>query len=173
MAQAAMVGMMGASLLMQVSAEYKAGQEEAYALELEGKQDEVSVIQLEADRKRDLARVLASQNAEAGAGNIAFFEGSPLAIMQEDIKTEQEYTDREKYEYGLRKRVRRRRARNVKDASYVKMVSGLLMGGSAMAGSVGGGGTKPTRMGTSITQAGYKPKQTGVQFSGTSGQRVG
>jgi hypothetical protein len=148
-----MVGMMGASMLLNASQSVKAGREEAYRLELEGKQDEVATIGRETDRKRELAKVLASQNASAGAGGIMAFEGSPLAIMQEDIKLEGEYTEREEYEAGLRHRIRRRAGRNAKDAGYIKAISGLLMSGSSMAGSMGGGGKS---MGTSATGSGTK-----------------
>ena len=54
--------------------------------ETAAKQEDLAATQREVDRKQRLAEALASQNAKAGAGGIAAFEGSPLTILQEDIR---------------------------------------------------------------------------------------
>jgi hypothetical protein len=58
-------------------------------------QEELGAKQREADRKERLSIALASQNASAGAGGIAAFEGSPLTVMKEDIRKEQTATERD------------------------------------------------------------------------------
>jgi hypothetical protein len=58
-------------------------------------QEELGAKQREADRKERLSIALASQNASAGAGGIAAFEGSPLSVMKEDIRREKTATERD------------------------------------------------------------------------------
>lgn len=65
-------------------------------------QEELGAKQREADRKERLSIALASQNAAAGAGGIAAFEGSPLTILNEDIEREQVETERDRFATGLR-----------------------------------------------------------------------
>ncbi len=81
--------------LMQASQTRQAGKIKQAEAETAAKQEELAVIQREADRKEDLARALASQNAGAGSKGIAAFEGSPLAILNEDIAREEEATQRD------------------------------------------------------------------------------
>lgn len=59
------------------------------------KQEELGAVQREGDRKRRLAESLASQNASAGASGIAAFEGSPLTVLNEDIRREEVATERD------------------------------------------------------------------------------
>ena len=63
--------------------------------------EEAAGVAREADRKAMLAEALASQNAAAGAGGIAAFEGSPLTILQQDIKREQKATQRDVFQTEL------------------------------------------------------------------------
>ena len=67
----------------------------AKQLGLEAKGEEVGAIQREADRKNRLAAAMASQIAGSGAKGISAFEGSPLSVLQEDIKTEETATQRD------------------------------------------------------------------------------
>lgn len=62
-----------------------------------GKQKELEATQREADRKLRLSEALASQNAEAGSKGIKAFEGSPLTILQEDIRREETATQRDRF----------------------------------------------------------------------------
>ena len=61
----------------------------------EAKQIETAAAAREADRKERLARAVSSQSAAAGASGISF-EGSPLAVLEEDIRREGEATERDK-----------------------------------------------------------------------------
>ena len=70
--------------------------------EVAAKQEELSAIAREGDRKERLAEALASQNAAAGAGGVAAFEGSPLTILQEDIRKEEKATQRDVFQTQLR-----------------------------------------------------------------------
>lgn len=67
----------------------------ARQMEVEAKGEELGAIQREADRKQRLSKAIASQIAGAGARGIAAFEGSPLAVLQEDIRTEEVATERD------------------------------------------------------------------------------
>jgi len=69
--------------------------------EVAAKAEEAAGVSREVDRKSRLAEALASQNAQAGAGGIAAFEGSPLSVMQEDIRREKEATQRDKFQTQL------------------------------------------------------------------------
>lgn len=95
MAMAAPFIAMGGSLLGGASS-MSAGKIAGLEAETQAKQEEVAVIQREADRKSRLADALASQIASAGAKGIAAFEGSPLTIMMEDSRREKVATGRDK-----------------------------------------------------------------------------
>lgn len=68
---------------------------------LQAQQIELGAKQREADRKERLSLALASQNAAAGAGGIAAFEGSPLTIMNEDIRRAEQETERDQFSSQL------------------------------------------------------------------------
>lgn len=70
--------------------------------EVAAKAEEAAGVSREADRKERLAQALASQNAAAGAGGIAAFEGSPLSVMNEDIRKESQATGRDEFQTKLR-----------------------------------------------------------------------
>lgn len=70
--------------------------------EVSAKAEEAAGVSREADRKARLAEALASQNAAAGAGGVAAFEGSPLSVMQEDIRREETATERDVFQTKLR-----------------------------------------------------------------------
>ena len=65
------------------------------------KAEELGAVQREADRKAKLASALASQTASTGARGIAAFEGSPLSILEEDIRREGVATQRDVFETRL------------------------------------------------------------------------
>lgn len=69
--------------------------------EVSAKSEEVAAIQREADRKGRLASAMASQTASAGARGISVFEGSPLAILEEDIRREEVATQRDIFQSRL------------------------------------------------------------------------
>ncbi len=68
---------------------------------VQAEQEELGAVQREADRKEKLAIALASQNASAGASGIAAFEGSPLTILQEDVRREEQATERDVFSTKL------------------------------------------------------------------------
>lgn len=88
-------GLMVGMSLLSASQQYGAGQQFKAEADIQAKSEEVGAIQREADRKADLARAMASQTASAGARGIAAFEGSPLAVLQEDIRREEVATERD------------------------------------------------------------------------------
>ena len=63
--------------------------------EFAAKQEKLGATQRESDRKERLATAMASQTASAGARGVAAFEGSPLAILNEDIRREEVATERD------------------------------------------------------------------------------
>ena len=65
------------------------------------KQEELAATSREVDRKERLAQAIASQNASAGAKGVAAFEGSPLTVLQEDIRREETATQRDKFQSQL------------------------------------------------------------------------
>ena len=69
--------------------------------EVQAKAEEAAGVTRESDRKARLIEALASQNASAGAGGIAAFEGSPLSVMKEDIRKEEVATDRDAFQTKL------------------------------------------------------------------------
>lgn len=97
-------------------------------------QEELGAKQREADRKERLSIALASQNAAAGAGGIAAFEGSPLTIMQEDIRREQVATERDLFSTQLAAMTTRSRGK-VKQSGLRSQ--SLLAAGSAATQVVG------------------------------------
>lgn len=105
--------------------------------EIAAEQEELGAIQRETDRKARLSAALASQNASAGAKGIAAFEGSPLSILESDISSEKEATQRDKFMSELSaKSIRSRGKMGVKIA---KAQSALGLLGSAGSLALQGG----------------------------------
>lgn len=78
---------------------------------LAAKAEEVAATTREADRKSRLATALASQIAESGAKGISAFEGSPLTLLEEDIKTEAKATQRDIFQTRLSALTKREKGR--------------------------------------------------------------
>jgi hypothetical protein len=93
-AAAPFIGMIGGMLGGAQS--MSAGKLSQMEAETQAKQEEIAVISRESDRKSRLADALASQVASAGARGIQAFEGSPLTIMNEDVKREKTATGRDR-----------------------------------------------------------------------------
>ena len=96
---------------------------------LQAEQQELGAKQREADRKERLAVALASQNAMAGAGGIAAFEGSPLTIMKEDVRREKQATARDVFSTQLETMTTRARAKVAKQSARGQS---LIAGGQAV-----------------------------------------
>lgn len=69
--------------------------------EVAAQAEEAAGVSRESDRKARLAEALAAQNAAAGAGGIAAFEGSPLSVMKEDVRRESVATERDAFQTKL------------------------------------------------------------------------
>ena len=78
---------------------------------LEARQIELQATQRESDRKARLAKALASQNAMGGTKGIQQFMGSPLKIMEEDMRAESTATQRDTFETQLAAFTKRASAR--------------------------------------------------------------
>jgi hypothetical protein len=89
-------------------------------------QEELGAVQRESDRKGRLAEAMASQNAAAGASGVAAFEGSPLTVLQEDIKTEERATQRDKFQTKLGAATTRARGKIAQTQAKTGASIGLL-----------------------------------------------
>lgn len=65
--------------------------------EVEAQAEEIAATQRESDRKERLAEAMASQTASAGGRGVLAFEGSPLAVLNEDMRKEEVATDRDAF----------------------------------------------------------------------------
>lgn len=119
-------GLTAGSSLMQFGATRQAGAQEQYEAEQEAKLEETAAIQREADRKQRLSQALASQIASSGARNIVAFEGSPLAVMQEDINREKVATERDVFGAKLGAMTKRARGSSAKRAADYSAFGGLI-----------------------------------------------
>ncbi len=94
--------------------------------EVAAKSEEAAGVQREADRKSALAEALASQNAAAGTAGIAAFEGSPLSVMQEDIRRESVSTERDVFQTQLKAMTLRARGKIAQRQAKTGAALGLL-----------------------------------------------
>ncbi len=133
------VGMKGGASLMQFQSARAASEVQRSEAETAASEEELGATQREADRKQRLAAALASQSAMAGAGGIAAFEGSPLAILEADIGTEKEATQRDIYQTKLKAESIRSSAAIRERMMKQQAVYGLLgdIGSTAMQAGIG------------------------------------
>lgn len=108
------------------TAQKKAGAQAAYEADMEAKSEEVAAIQRESDRKYRLASALASQNASAGSKGVVAFEGSPLAILKEDVEMEKVATERDDYSTDMSAMMTRARGSSVQRGASINAISGLV-----------------------------------------------
>jgi hypothetical protein len=90
-----------ASSLLSFKQKQDAGAIAKMEAETGARSEELAAIQREGDRKGRLSQALATQAAGAGASGISAFEGSPLSILQESIKTEETATQRDTFQTRL------------------------------------------------------------------------
>jgi hypothetical protein len=102
-------------------------------------QEELGAIQREADRKGRLASALASQTASAGARGVAAFEGSPLSVLEEDIRREGVATERDIFQTRLAVLTGRARGKIARKQLTSQARVGLLSDVQEAAKSGGGG----------------------------------
>lgn len=140
----------GGAALLGASQTVSAGRITKLEAETDAVQIETAAAQREADRKEALARATASQAAAAGAGGI-LFSGSPLTILEEDRRRQEEATERDVLQTRIAAGASRARGRIALKQARGKAIAGLLKTGAGIAGSVGGtpqaGGTA-TKQGT-------------------------
>lgn len=105
--------------------------------EVQAKSEEAAGVAREADRKSRLAEALASQNASAGARGVAAFEGSPLSIMEEDIRRETVATERDVFQTQLAAKTLRARGkiaqRQAKTAANIGLLTSIESKGAKIA----------------------------------------
>lgn len=69
---------------------------------LQAEMEDVAVLQRETDRKADLLRAISSQRARASGAGITM-EGSPLSVIQEQIRQERQDTSRDVFNTNIAK----------------------------------------------------------------------
>ena len=134
--------------LAQGSLERSAGRMAKRDANIAAKQEELGAIQREADRKERLIEALATQNARVGASGIAAFEGSPITILEQSLKTEETATERDKFMTELRAMSLRARGRlaksSAKTRARISMFSALGKTATSAGSFMAGGGGAPT-----------------------------
>lgn len=151
--------------LMQAQQTRTAGKIQRIEAETAAKQEELAVIQREADRKESLARAMASQTASAGAKGISAFEGSPLAVLQADIAKEEEATQRDIFMSKLSTMTTRARGTIAQKTATASAALGLASDFSKIAASSsfgGGGSSSPVYKGTAAQSGGTGQATVGL-----------
>lgn len=69
---------------------------------IQAEMEDVAVMQRESDRKADLLRAISSQRARASGAGITM-EGSPLSVIQEQIRQERTDTQRDLFNTQIAK----------------------------------------------------------------------
>lgn len=113
--------------------EREAGKIRQIESETAAKQEDLAATQRETERKQRLAEALASQNAQAGAGGIAAFEGSPLTILQEDIRKADVAGERGALESRLKVTSTLSRGKIARKQANLSATIGLLKAGASAA----------------------------------------
>ena len=122
-----------AGTLLSVASQRSAGKTAAKEAELSAQTGEIAATGREIDRKERLARAMATANAQSGAAGIAGFEGSPLTILQESIKTEETATERDQFNTRISALTTRARGQTAERAGRIGAASSLLKGGAKFA----------------------------------------
>ena len=127
------LGLIAASTASQFAQSRNAATAARQEGEFAAKQENLAAVQREADRKERLARAMASQTASAGSRGVAVFEGSPLSVLQEDVRREEEATERDVFGAKLAASTAKIRASNQSKALKTQANIGLLTGMSDLA----------------------------------------
>ena len=77
--------------------------------------------QREADRKKQLAEAMSASRAQGGAGSASLFEGSPLAILEEDLRQANIDTERDQFNTDVSVLTERYKASSKKSQARLKM----------------------------------------------------
>jgi len=143
MAQMALIAI---PALISANQQTQAGKIKRYESEVDAAQIETAASQREADRREALASAVSSQSAAAGASGISF-EGSPLAILEEDLRLADEGSERDALMARLGADSAISRGKAAEASAKANAAMGLLRAG----GSVAGQGFRPSS--TSSTTA--------------------
>lgn len=121
-------------------AEQSAGLEKQQG-KIQAEMENVAALQRETDRKMELARSIGSIRAGAGAAGITG-EGSPLTLIQENIKAEKRDTERDAFMTRVRSQSALMRSRMRAGAIKTEAAFRLIEAGkdAAQAGFGGGSG---------------------------------
>ena len=133
MADPVSIALIAGSSLLSAGSQIKAGKAAASEAEITARTQELAGTQREADRKNRLAEALATANAQSAAAGIKAFEGSPLTIMQEGIKSEETATERDAFNTRLSALTTRSKGQNAKSASKISALTSLMKGVSNVA----------------------------------------
>lgn len=130
MAQMALIAI---PALISANQQTQAGKIKRYESEVDAAQIEAAASQREADRRDALSRAVSSQSAAAGASGISF-EGSPLAILEEDLRLADEGSERDALMARLGADSRIRRGKAAESSAKANAQIGLLRAGASVAG---------------------------------------
>lgn len=119
--------------LLGASQQVSAGQIAQLESNVKSKQIETAAASREADRKDALAEASASQAAAAGASGIQF-EGSPLSILEEDIRKEEQASQRDIFQTRITSQAEQARGSVQRRLATGKAITGLLQSGQQLAG---------------------------------------
>ena len=123
----------GGSSLLSASQQVSAGQIAQLEANVQSKQIETAAASREADRKAGLAEAVASQAAAAGSSGIQF-EGSPLTILDEDIRKEEEASQRDIFQSRIGAQAAEARGSVERRLANSKAAAGLLKTGERLVG---------------------------------------
>ncbi len=123
----------GITSLLQFEGQRTASKVAESEAKVDAQQEELGAVQREADRKARLARALASQAASTGARGISAFEGSPLTILEEDIRTEEVATERDIFQSRLGSLTTRARGSTRSKQIRQQANIGLIKSGASIA----------------------------------------
>ena len=115
-----------ASSLLSAKQKKDAGDIAKLEAETGARSEELSAIQREGDRKSRLSQALATQTATAGAAGISAFEGSPLAVLEESIRSEETATQRDVFQTRLSALTTRTRGAVAKKQAGASAATGLI-----------------------------------------------
>ena len=122
-----LVASVGTSLIS-ANQQARAGKQTLREAELTAQTEELAATQREGDRKERLAKAMATANAQAGAAGIAAFEGSPLTILQESIRSEETATERDRFNTRISALTTRARGQSALSTARVGAATTLAKG---------------------------------------------
>ena len=117
---------------------FAASRDQAKSIEREAKvanaQEDAARAAREADRQEELAAAISSQRASAAGRGISAIEGSPLAIMNEDVRRAKQAKQRDDFSTDVTKMANTFRAKSKASTIRTKANIGLLKSAKDRAG---------------------------------------